>query len=143
MIVDTTPGEWTHITRHEGSITHLQGDSITAAHPKSNKLQDGSEPTLEGNHCHGANVCHEVSNDNTEGNKVLTVEVLPSVIINTEVNSCNSISGFKTQRGEKQGINRVGFISRNKDTRRLFCPRVWVKSFSEHLDVKIELNFHS
>ena len=30
----------------------LQGDSITAARPKSNELHKGSEPTFRGNHCH-------------------------------------------------------------------------------------------
>ena len=78
MTVDTAPDGLTHLTRHEGSVAHLEGDSITAARPKSNKLQEGSEPTLKGNHCHEehSNVCHWVSTDNTEGDTVLTVEVL-------------------------------------------------------------------
>ena len=95
--VDTAPGERTHqVTRREGSI-------ITATRLKSNKLQDGSEHTLRGNYCHEehSNVCHRISNDNTEGDTILTVEVLPSVTTNTEVDNCDSISYFKTQRGEK------------------------------------------
>ena len=34
--VDTAPGELTHVTHNEGSITLVQGDSITAARPKNN-----------------------------------------------------------------------------------------------------------
>ena len=70
--VDTAPGELTH--------------------------QDGSERTLRGNYCHEehSKVCHGITNDNTEGDTVLTVEVKPSVIITTEVDNCDSISDYKT-----------------------------------------------
>ena len=124
--VDTAPGERTHqVTRHEGSI-------ISATHLKSNKLHNGSERTLRGNYCHEehSKVCHGISNDNTEGDTVFMVEVLPSVIINTEVDNCDSISDFNTQRGEKQIFDGIGFINGNKDTQ-LCCPKIWVKSVSE------------
>ena len=71
---------------------------------------------------------------------MLTVEVLPPRITNTEVDNCNSFSGLKTQRLKKEVVDTVGFISRNEDTQCLCCPRVWDKSFSEHLDVETELS---
>ena len=36
--MDTAPGGITHVIRHEGSVAHLEGDNITAAHLMSNKL---------------------------------------------------------------------------------------------------------
>ena len=62
MIVDTTPGERTHLTHHEGSI-------VASPCLMSNKIQDG---TLRGNYCHGT------SNDNIERDTALSIEVLPS-----------------------------------------------------------------
>ena len=84
----------------------------------SNELQDGSEPTPKGNHCDGEHSNgHDVSNDNIEGDTVLRIEVKPSIIIYTEFDSCDTISDFKTRRGEKQIFDRIGFINGNKDTR--------------------------
>ena len=109
--MDTAPGEQTHITRHEGSI-------ITAPHLKSNELQDGPVHTLRRNYCHEehSKVCHEISNDNIERDTALTVEVLPSVIINTEIDNCDSISDYKTQREEIRTFDGVGFMRGHKDT---------------------------
>ena len=97
--IDAAPGKLTHVTRHEGSIAHLQGDSITAARPMSNKLQEGSQPALKGNYYHeeDSNVCHGVSTDNTEGDTMLKVEVLPPKITNTEVDKFSSVPGLMTQ----------------------------------------------
>ena len=98
--MDTTPDEQTH---------------------QCNKLQDNLEHTLRGNYCHEehSNVCHGISNDNTESDIVLKVEVLPSVITNTEVDNCDSISDFKTQRREKETFDGIWFMNRHKDTRGL------------------------
>ena len=102
----------------------------------------GTKPTLRGNHSNEkhSKVCHEISTGNTEGDRIHTPEVLPPRIIKTEVNNCNSVSGFKTKRSNEQGIDKVGFINGNEDTHGLCCPSVWDKSFSEHFDVKTEFS---
>ena len=71
--MDTAPGELTHVTRNEGSIT----------------LVPGTKPTLRGNHLDEkhSKVGHEISTGNTEGNRIHTQEVLPPRIINTEVDN--------------------------------------------------------
>ena len=89
--VDTAPGELTHVTHNEGSITLVQG----------------TKPTLRGNHLDEkhSKVGHEISTGNTEGDTIHTLEVLPPRIMNTEVNNCNSVSGFNTKRCNVQFIN--------------------------------------
>ena len=71
---------------------------------------------------------------------MLTVEVLPPRITNTEVDKFFSISGLKTWRFNEQVVNKVGFINANEDIQGLCCPSVWDKSFSEHFVVKTELS---
>ena len=63
MTVDTAPGGLTSVTLHEESVAHFESDNITAAHSKSNKLQEESEPTLKENYGHEehSNNCHGIS----------------------------------------------------------------------------------
>ena len=82
-------------------------------------------------------VGHDIPTCNTEGDRIYTPEVLPPRFINTEVDNCNSVSGFKTKKYNIQFIDGVGFINRNKDTQDLCCPRLEDKSLSEHVGVKI------
>ena len=105
--VDTASGELTHVTRNEGSIT----------------LVPGTKPILIGNNLDEkhSKVGHEISTGNTEGDTIYTQDVLPPRIINTEVNNCNSVSGFNTKRCNVQFIDGVGFINRNKDTQDSYC----------------------
>ena len=81
----------------------------------SNKLQEGSQPALKGNYYHGedSNVCHGVPTDNTGGDMMLIMEVLPTKITNTEADKFYSISGLKTQTLNEKVVNRVGFLNRN------------------------------
>ena len=90
MIVDTTPGEWTHVTRHEGSI--VASPSII-----SNEIRDG---TLRGNYSQEEHfkVFHGTSDDKIERDTALSLEVILTTITNTKV----EIPDYKTQREERR-----------------------------------------
>ena len=125
--MDTSSGELTHVTLNEGSINLVQG----------------TKPTFRGNHSDEkhSKVGYEIPTGNTEGNRIHTPEVLPPRIINTEVDNCNSVSGFKTRKCNVQFIDGVGFINKSEDTQDSCCPRLEDKSLSEHVGFKIEIPY--
>ena len=123
--VDTTSCGITHVTRNEGSINLVQG----------------TKPTFRGNLSDGkhSKVGYEIPSGNTKGDRIHTPEVLPPRIINTEVDNCNSASGFKSRICNVQFIDRVGFINKSEDTQDSCCPRLEDKSLSKHICFKTEI----
>ena len=65
--------------------------------------------------------------------------ILPSVIINPDVDNDNSNSGLKAQRRKKQVVDRMGFVNGNKDTRGLCGSKIW----EEHCPKCSDINVYS
>ena len=100
--MDTTHCGINHVTRDEGSI----------------KLVQGTEPTFRGNHPDEkhSKVGYEIPTGNTVGDRIHAPGVLPTRIVNTEVDNCNQTSGSKTWRCNMQFVDRVGFLNKSEDT---------------------------
>ena len=78
-----------------------------------------TEPAIRVNHPDKkySKVGYEIPTGNLVGDRIHAPGVLPTRIVNTEVDNCNQTSGSKTWTRDMQIVSRVGFFNKSEDNK--------------------------